>query len=174
MKNSLLSRIFTPIALVTFFSAVAAGGPVILTLGAWQTEPFTLMNPGDFFPTAYQAPAGELIDITGYYVTGDYYSVYINGVLSFTTKQVSPIGIDYGDQTPPLYADPASAFASGLFSTAQFRVNAGDLITIADLYPPDGIGELGIQAVPEPAAFALLALGFLTLAAIHHRRAMRA
>lgn len=156
MTQSLLSLAF-------LFAASSFAGPITLAVGSWQTEPFTSMNSGDFFPTAYQVTAPETIDITGYYVTGDYYGIYVNGTLRLTTTQVAPINIDYGDQTPPLYASPASAFSSGLFSTAQFAVNAGDLITITDLYPPGGIGEVGIEAVPEPATCLLLILG-LTLA----------
>ena len=162
MKIRLSSRLLASLALAAVFATEAAAGPVTLTTGSWQTEPFTSMNRGDFFPTAYQAPVGEFINVSGYYVTGDYYSVYVNGILALTTKPVTP-NVDYGDRTPPVYADPASAFSSGLFSTGELRVNAGDLITIADLYPPGGTGEVGIEAVPEPAGLALIGSGLLGL-----------
>ncbi len=135
-------------------------GPVTLPLSTWVSEPFTLMPPGGFFPHAYIASAPGSVLLTGYYVTGDYYQVYVNGSLALTTSQVTPIDVDYGDGTPPLYADPASAYRSGLFSTGMVTVNTGDVITVADLYPPSGIGEVAVQQVtPEPATMLLLGGG---------------
>jgi hypothetical protein len=168
IKQVLVNRFSVSCALGILCAVTSSAGPITLALNSWQTEPFTLMNPGGFFSNAYQASAAGTVDITGYYETGDYYQVYVDGTLILTTKQVSPINIDYGDQVPPLYADPGSAFSSGLFSTGHFTVNAGDLITIADLYPPSGIGEVGVELVPEPATFSLL--GFGVLAAILLRR----
>jgi len=136
--------------------------PMTLPTGSWQTEPFTYMNAGDFFSNTYIASATDPLIVTGYYVTGDYYNVYVNGALALTTTQVLPTDVDYGDQIPSLYADPASAFASGLFSTGQLSVNAGDWITISDQYPPGGIGEVGVfLATPEPSTFALLGVALI-------------
>jgi hypothetical protein len=154
------------------FAAAGYAGPVTLPFGAWQTEPFTLMNSGDFFPTTYIAAGSGTVEISGYYVTGDYYDVYIAGKLVLTTKQVLPTDVDYGDQAPSRYADPGSGYASGLFSSGQFTVNAGDWITISDLYPPGGIGEVGLQLlVPEPASFWLWGAGAMgVLLGLRRRR----
>jgi hypothetical protein len=149
--------------ILLLFSSLASAGS--LSLYTWVTEPFTLMNPGDSFPNVLVAStSGELL-ITGYYVTGDYYDVFDNGQLVLTTTQVDPTDIDYGDEIPSLYADPASAYASGLFSTGEIMVNAGDQITIEDLYPPGGIGEVGADLVPEPAPLAMVGGGILIIAA---------
>ncbi|HUB77933.1 MAG TPA: PEP-CTERM sorting domain-containing protein [Bryobacteraceae bacterium] len=136
----------------------------------WVTEPFTLMNSGDFFPDVLVAGHSGTLLVTGYYVTGDYYDVYDNGQLVLSTAQVPPTDVDYGDDIPSLYADPASAFASGLFSTGEVTVQAGDQITIQDFYPPSGIGEVGAEIVPEPASIALLGGELLAIAAFLRRR----
>jgi hypothetical protein len=157
--------------ILLLFSSLATAD--VLPFDTWVTEPFTLMNSGDFFPnTLVASRSGELL-ITGYYVTGDYYNVYDNGQLVLTTTQVTPTDVDYGDAPPfglSLYADPASAYASGLFSTGEIMVNAGDQITIADLYPPGGIGEVGAELVPEPASLALVGSEILIIAAFLLRR----
>ena len=172
MKTSLRSRLVLAVSFGVLFAAAASAGPITLPSGSWQTEPFTFMNSGDVFPTAYQASVAGSVNITGYYVTGDYYEVFINQVLALTTKQVGPLDVDYGDSG--VYADPASGFASGLFSTGQFTVSAGDVITIADLYPPSGIGEVGVlftptSAAPEPSTYALLGVGFLSAIFLRRR-----
>ncbi len=168
-----LTRLHSSLILLAggLLSAVSSyAGPVTLPFDAWQTEPFTSMNPGDMFPTVYIASQAGTVDITGYYVTGDYYNVDVNGSLVLTTTQVPPLNVDYGDQTPSLYADPASAFSSGLFSTGQFSVNTGDFISIFDLYPPGGIGEVGLNLVPEPSAFALLGMAGIGALLLRVRR----
>lgn len=140
----------------------AEAGPITLPVSTWVSEPFTLMPAGGFFPDAYIASADGQVLLTGYYVTGDYYRVYVNGSLALTTSQVLPTDVNYGDRNPPLYADPASAYQSGLFSRGSVLVHTGDMITIADLYPPGGIGEVAVQqaaAAPEPGTILLLSGG---------------
>jgi hypothetical protein len=117
-------------------------------------------------------PEAGTVDVTGYYVTGDYYKVYINTAPALTTTQVIPVNVDYGDQVPPLYTNPSAAFSSGLFSTGTFNVNAGDLITIADLYLPSGIGEVGRDMTPEPSMFMLFGLGLIGIIVFRLRLAL--
>lgn len=166
------TRILTT-AVCGFCAVLAAeAGPVTLPVSTWVSEPFTLMPSGGFFPDVYIASMDGSLLLTGYYVTGDYYRVYVNGNLALTTSQVLPTDVDYGDRTPSLYTDPASAYRSGLFSTGSVAVHAGDMITIADLYPPGGIGEAAVQQVtPEPGTVLLLGCGFLAVLAL--RRAGR-
>jgi hypothetical protein len=161
--------LLTALAALTFCGLASAA---TLPFNTWETEPFTLMNSGDFFPDVFVASGSGTVLFTGYYVTGDYYDIYDDGTLALTTVQVLPANVDYGDELPSLYADPASAYASGLFSTGSIQVQGGDQITIADLDPPGGIGEVGLELVPvpEPETFAMAAAGLLTLAAMLRRR----
>jgi hypothetical protein len=144
-----------------------------LSPGAPWDQQVQLMASGDYFSTEYTAAVGEFVHVTGFYVTGDYYNVYVNGNLVLTTPQVQPIDVDLGDANT-LYQDPGYSFASGQFSTGTFRVNANDVIAIQDLYVPQGdprIGEVAVQAVPEPASLAFCFAGFaLALVSGRYRR----
>jgi hypothetical protein len=140
-----------------------------LLVGTWEVEPFTFMNPGDAFPDVFDIPQGGFLLISGYYVTGDYYDVYDNGNLVLTTTQVTPTDIDYGDNFSE-YLEPETAVGSGLFSTGEIKVKKGDEIQIVDLYPPSGIGEVGVEFVtPEPAAFVLMGTALLGFAMLRRR-----
>lgn len=171
MKSSQLSRSLLLIICGMLLAVACYAGPIALPVNSWQTEPFTEMNSGDFFPVTYRATFSGTLSVTGYYVTGDYYGVYINETLVGTTTQVFPTDVDYGDGFPSLYTDPASAYASGLFSTGQFSINAGDWITVSDLYPPSGIGEVGLYATaPEPATFGLIGIALIGGILIRRKR----
>lgn len=157
--------------------AVSAGVANADTLGinsGWVQQ-IQIMNPGDYFSTFYTATDAETIDITGFYYTGDYYRVTVNGNTALTTTQVGTPDQDLGDAEPQ-YQNPGPSFTSGLFSTGTLYVNPNDVIEIYDLAPPGGIGEVGVQAVatPEPATLTLLGAGLLACAAAFRKRRLNA
>jgi hypothetical protein len=153
-------------------AASASADPMTLpAYNTWETEPFTYMNDGDFFPDVFITGGSGYIAVTGYYETGDYYQVYDNGNLVLTTAQVSPVNVDYGDSG--FYMTPATAITSGYFSFGFVPVAAGDWISIVDLYPPAGIGEVGVELLaPEPAAIVLLCILLLTLVLLERFRSV--
>jgi hypothetical protein len=139
----------------------ASGQAATLAVGAPWDQQVQLMASGDYFNTEYTAAAAEYVRVTGFYVTGDYYNVYVNGNLVLTTPQIQPIDVDLGD-TDARFQDPGYSFSSGRFSTGTFRVSANDVIAIQDLYVPQGnprIGEVAVDAVPEPASLAFCFAG---------------
>ena len=150
------------------FATVARADTLGLNSG-WVQQ-IQYMNPGDYFSTFYTATDAETVDITGFYYTGDYYRVSVNGNTVLTTSPVGVPGQDLGDAYPQ-YQNPGPSYTSGLFSTGSFYVAPNDVIVIYDLAPPGGIGEVGVQAVPtpEPSAFALLGAGLLAFAAFRQR-----
>lgn len=156
-------------------SSTVANADTLGLNGGWFQQ-VQIMNPGDYFSTFYTATDTEAVDITGFYYTGDYYRVTVNGNTVLTTSPVGTPNQDLGDANPQ-YQNPGDAsFTSGLFSTGTFYVNPNDVIVVYDLAPPLGIGEVGVQATatPEPTALPLLGAGLLAAAAAFRKRGFNA
>ena len=161
-------------------AAAAAGGAATLpTDGSWYDSGLVIMpGPGTFFPDSITATAAAIVDITGYWDNTDQYDVFVNGNLVLATPSISPPGppTDYGDSFGT-YTTPALAWGSGLFSSGTFQVQSGDVITIEDIgrmFPDPAFGgfdaQVGLFAVPEPADFALTALGLMGVGVWRLRR----
>jgi hypothetical protein len=165
--------------------AAATNAATLPTFGTWYDSGLVLMpGPGTFFTDSIIANQNTEVEITGYWDNTDRYEVFVNANLVLTTPAIVPpsAAIDYGDSFG-IYTTPASALGSGLFSSGQFYVNSGDVITVEDIGPlfldsaasanagfPQYDAQVGLQSTPEPSSFAFLAGGIGIALALLRRR----
>jgi PEP-CTERM motif len=146
------------------------------------------MGAGDFFSTQYTAARSENIILTAWGPVSDEFEIWINGVDRLSSTDVpdwtdlnmpnSIPDIDYQNWQQYL----GQAYVSGLYSTASFSVNKGDVIKIQLTHTPAAddvyysgtlidVGYVALKATPEPATFGLAGLALLALGGINRRRA---
>jgi hypothetical protein len=154
---------------------------VTLTLGAgW--EPVIYVNPN--YPDPYGGPIYDYytgdtdftftltnhadLNITDLFYNLDRFELTINGVDQGETF--------YPNQGYAYTGDPDLAFTDPHFSHASYALGPGtyDVTGVAD-YSPYGEGVAAIElAVPEPAAWAMMLLGFGVIGGFMRRRPKRA
>ncbi len=173
MKKTALSLI----AAIAIGTAGSAGAAVINPVldGGWADVDFL----GADTPWADQIEF-SLIDsawflVTDYLVTGDIFSVSINGL--FYGQTSDPSG------ATAFTANPTQAYLSPDWSSAAYKLSAGNyIITGMTVVSPSGLGNLGVMLtttlpgitpVPLPAS-ALLLGGALGVAGLLRRRRSRA
>lgn len=152
-------------------SASANAAPVAIPfLPTWDTRDQTIGIGNDFSPDWIATVSGTVY-VTDLDVIGDNYNIYVNSGLVATTAAAdcSTYGAgacDTGVANPLYYADPWAAFASGLFATAVFKVNAGDIVDIQAIALPTGFSDSTVaitETVPEPATWAMMMIGLAGL-----------
>jgi hypothetical protein len=149
-------------------SAAASAATILLQPnGVWDIQD-TVLGPGSFFPDVYQATSTETVKITDLFVVGDSFGIYVNGVFVHNTPSV-PDWTHYGSNPhdPPYTIDADAAYASGFFSTGKIQLHAGDILSLTDISLPQSFsdGTVAVEAIPEPAAWAMLLLGLAGLGA---------
>jgi hypothetical protein len=149
--------------------------------GVWDVQDQT-MSVGDFFANTYQASTTELARFTDLDVASDQFGVYLNGVFVGNTPSVpdwNGLGASDPFQAPPFESDPGAAWASTAFSKGTLLLHAGDILSFTDIHIPpqadgtvfaDGTIAVSAIAVPEPAAWTLMILGFAAVGALARRR----
>jgi hypothetical protein len=146
-------------------SAPASAATIDLTTldGTWDIQD-EFKPLGSFYTNDYFAPVALTAKFTDLYYSGDWYGIYVNGVL-------------IGNASAPdgnFEADPDLAYASGLFAKGLVALNAGDILSFTMTRFPDGFddGTIAVtlgSAVPEPASWALM-IGGLGLVGMTMRR----
>jgi oligoxyloglucan reducing-end-specific cellobiohydrolase len=146
---------------------------------AYQAQ---FMEEGDLFDSTYTATANEYVSVTAWNAVSDQFGIYINGTLQLNSSVVpdwDALGMlsAVPDQTFNSFDE---VFFSGLYSTATFDVQKGDVIWIqlTHLAPDDGViysdgdfGTVAIEgAVPEPATLGLAGLALLGIGLVGRRR----
>lgn len=153
-------------------AATATGANAALinldTLSGWDIQDQDGVL-GNFYDNTYTTTAGVQVKVTDLFYWGDEYEYYING---------TPTGSILAPLPPAAFnADPDSAYDSGLFAHATFRLGAGDVLSFQAITLPVGFtdGTIAVEAgaVPEPASWALFVTGFgLVGAAVRRRQGM--
>lgn len=128
-------------------------------------------------PFTFSAPGNVLLQVTDAFQKGDVFDVFVNSVFRFSTSLV-PIDL-FGD-----VEDPDLAFADPTYSSGQLVLPPGDYsVEIFTQISPFGSGGAFLRVsrtglppdpepgvVPEPATFAMMAAGVVTLV-LRRRRA---
>lgn len=163
--------VFAALAVAT--AAMPASAAVIdlsTLIGTWHIQN-QVMNPGDFYDDSYIATSAIILKFTDFYVWGDEYEIFVNGVSA---------GLALAPMPPaPDNPDPESAFTSGLFTHGTLTLAAGDTVAFTAYTIPAGYGDgtIAVSAalVPEPATWGLMIAGFgLVGAAVRRRTALTA
>ena len=142
------------------------------------------MAVGNNFSTSYTASAPETILLTAWGPVSDQFNIFVNGVDVLSSSVVpdwDSLGLP-GAVPSTDFADFYQVYASGLYSTAAFKVNQGDVITIQLSHLPandpaygnvfsDGtFGSMAIRSTPEPVTFGFMGVGLLALGGFYRRR----
>src|ERR1019366_733754 len=136
------------------------------------------------FSTTYTATANEYVEVTAWNAVSDQFGIYINGTLQLNSSVVpdwDALGMlsAVPDQTFNSFDE---VFYSGLYSTATFDVQKGDVIwlQLTHLAPDDGaiyadgtVGTVAIEALPEPSTLVLAGLALIGIALFGRRRAVK-
>ena len=148
---------------------------------AYQAQ---FMGEGDMFSSTYTATATESVMVTAWNAVSDQFGIYINGTLQLHSSVVpdwDALGMlsAVPDQT---FNSFDQVFFSGLYSTATFDVQKGDVIwlQLTHLAPDDGaiyadgtVGTVAIEALPEPSTLVLAGLALIGIALFGRRRAVK-
>lgn len=162
-----LSRLVTGLALVGMLMLpMQAQSQTTLTPDTWFSFSWSGLGP---VSTQFTATTTTL-RVTDSYVVGDMFEIFDDGVSLGTTSVVSSAG----GTDEPFGFDADGAFASGLYSTGVFTVEAGSLIEISVFQSTDCCtgGSAFVQSVvtPEPGTVAIFAIGLFGLAFVAMRR----
>lgn len=137
---------------------VAGGGWTSFNFGATTTDPLT-----------FTLSAPSVLEITDAFVDGDQFDFTINSVdqgpTSTPTDDGTNIGSDYtAAYASPLYTHGTYALGAGVYSVT------GVVIAHATDFPGGGGAAAQLTAVPEPASWALMLVGFGALGFAARRR----
>ena len=143
------------------------------------------MGEGDLFSSTYTATANEYVTVTAWNAVSDQFGIYVDGTLTLHSSVVpdwNALGMlsAVPDQT---FSGFDAVFFSGLYSTATFNVQKGDVIwlQLTHLAPDDGaiyadgtFGTVAIDAaLPEPSTLVLAGLALIGIAFFGRRRAAK-
>jgi hypothetical protein len=162
--------------------SVASATPLAKGTG-WQYQ-IEYMVPGNSFATSYTASIGETVLLTAWGPVSDQFNIFVNGVEALSSSVVSDwdtLGLPGADQSAS-FATFDQVYASGLYSTAFFKVNKGDVISIqvshlpandpafGNIFGGGTFGSVALEAVPEPVTFGFMGVALLSLGSFSWRR----
>lgn len=190
-----MASIRNSLATVSTFSVLAVGAAHadVLTVGAgW--DPFHWVNAvnddgslspdggpfldANYVPELFTFTTTSYTDfnITDSYYTGDQFLVLVLGPTSFFTATSTPgPNTGYGVFGDDAVTDFDLAFADPNFSHGSYSLAPGAYTVFGDVFQsPYGYGTGAVElAVPEPASWAMMLLGFGVLGGMARRRASR-
>lgn len=182
MTSKLIKYALFVVAAPLLCVSVASATTLTKAIG-WQYQ-VEYMVPGNTFATSYTASIAETVRLTAWGPVSDQFNIFVNGVEALSSSVVSDwdtLGLAGADQSAN-FATFDQVYWSGLYSTAAFKVNKGDVISIqvshlpandpayGNIFGGGTFGSVALEAVPEPVTFGFMGMGLLALGSFSWRR----
>ncbi len=178
MKRLVLSAAAMGLGIAALAPVAASAQTSIPTRPVWSSVDETV-GLGNFFSQTWEATYSGTVYITDLYVPGDGYNIYKNGAevaANVLGTDCAAIGGDACDVDGSYYAyNGEQGWASPYFAHWSGGASAGDLFTIQVAALPTGFSDSTVaiseSAVPEPATWAMMLVGFAGLGFAGYRKA---
>ena len=182
MTSKLIRYTFFVVIASLLCVSVASATPLAKGTG-WQYQ-VEYMVPGNSFSTSYTASIEETVLLTAWGPVSDQFNIFVDGVDVLSSSVVSDwdtLGLP-GAVPSTDFATFDQVYASGLYSTAEFEVNKGDVISIqlshlpandpsyGNIFGGGTFGSVALEAVPEPVTFGFMGVSLLALGSLSRRR----